>query len=121
MHCPLSKAGLSDPASHAISVTATLAALRLLVMSFITFVNACTSGPSELSDLTSFTMLRALRVDSGCTKTKWLSAIASQPICIQTSTHTCPHRLGWLNGCSEIFLRLPACEGRSHGLQDVLG
>ena len=49
MRCPLSKSDLSDPAYRAICIIATFEALRLLAMSFITFVTALSSVPSGLS------------------------------------------------------------------------
>ena len=48
MHCVLSKADLSGSASYAISVAAIFAALRLLVMSFMTYLTALIAGPPGL-------------------------------------------------------------------------
>ena len=76
-----SKAGLLDPASPAISVGATFATLRLLAMSFITFLTALALVPSGLSIPICFRMLRAPCVCSCGMRTKRLLAIASQPFC----------------------------------------
>ena len=57
--CPLSKAGLSAPASLAIFAGAIFAAPRLLEMSFMTFLTALALVPSGLSFPTSFRRLQA--------------------------------------------------------------
>ena len=84
MHRTLSKANLSGPASRTISVVATLAVLvlGLLVMSFIAFSTAVTSGPlGTFLYLDLFQDAEVLCVCSCGTKTKRLSFFASQPIC----------------------------------------
>ena len=72
---------MSDPASLAICAGATFAAPGLLAMSFITFLTALALMPSGLSIPNSFRMLQAPCACSCGTKTKRLSAIASQPFC----------------------------------------
>ena len=79
--CLLSKAGLLGLASPAISVGATFATLRLLAMSFITFLTALALVPSGLSIPICFRMLKAPCVCSCGIRIKRLLAIASQPFC----------------------------------------
>ena len=75
------QAGLLGLASPAISVGATFATLRLLAMSFITFLTALAFVPSGLSIPICFRMLKAPCVCSCGIRTKRLLAIASQPFC----------------------------------------
>ena len=78
---PFEQGRLSGPASRAISVDTTFAALELLTLSFNTFLTALTLLPAGLSIPTCFRMAEALCVWSCGTQTKTLPAIASPSFC----------------------------------------